>query len=224
MKTASKRAVNGAQHKESMRASMLVTAKRLFVANGYDNTTMREIVKQAGTSIGNCYFYFSDKAAILLAIIEEIVIEIAAEVEAIGGQYPTGSTRMAVCVYCGVQALLKRKDIARVAAVEAKHPAARSNVQKFFIARILSDLEAAPEQLRGGSAEMAAYAWQGAIFNVLEGLVTGELKGDADSVGRFLARWNLQALGYSSRAITKAMAEIDKIGGVAQKKGRSKKL
>src|SRR5438105_1770170 len=109
-------------HKAAKRETMLASAKALFVTNGYDATTIRQIVDHAGTSIGNCYFYFQDKDAILLAIIEQTNEEIVSEVETAIADLPIGPVRLAVAIYAGMLATLKRQDIARVAAVEAKHP------------------------------------------------------------------------------------------------------
>jgi len=49
---------------------ILTTAKTLFVANGFDETTMTEISRQSGISVGSIYHRFPDKPSILYAILE----------------------------------------------------------------------------------------------------------------------------------------------------------
>jgi len=44
------------------RNNILRTAKRLFLNQGYNKTTIRQIIKEANTSTGN--FYFPDKLSI----------------------------------------------------------------------------------------------------------------------------------------------------------------
>src|SRR2546425_11549934 len=47
------------QRRQAMRKRIITAARDLFVRQGYQPTTMQQIVQEAGTSIGNCYFYFS---------------------------------------------------------------------------------------------------------------------------------------------------------------------
>ncbi|MCK9563899.1 MAG: TetR/AcrR family transcriptional regulator [Bacteroidales bacterium] len=49
---------------------ILTTAKALFVANGFDETTMTEISRKSGISVGSIYHRFPDKPSILYAILE----------------------------------------------------------------------------------------------------------------------------------------------------------
>ena len=51
--------------KAGRREAILAAAMRLFVAQGYDRTTMREIATEAGVSTGAIYVYFHTKAEIL---------------------------------------------------------------------------------------------------------------------------------------------------------------
>ncbi|MBN2357113.1 TetR/AcrR family transcriptional regulator [candidate division KSB1 bacterium] len=47
---------------------ILHAAKRLFSEQGYEKTSVRQIVQQANTSMGNLYFYFPNKLSILKTI------------------------------------------------------------------------------------------------------------------------------------------------------------
>lgn len=48
---------------------ILDTSKQLFTEKNYFNVTTNEIAKKAGLSIGTLYSYFSDKEAILIALL-----------------------------------------------------------------------------------------------------------------------------------------------------------
>lgn len=50
---------------------ILETSKQLFSEKNYFNVTTNEIAKQAGVSIGTLYSYFSDKEAILVALLND---------------------------------------------------------------------------------------------------------------------------------------------------------
>ena len=47
-------------------------AAQLFNEKGYDQVSMREIAKQAGTTIGNLTYYFPKKEDIVIQIVSEL--------------------------------------------------------------------------------------------------------------------------------------------------------
>jgi AcrR family transcriptional regulator len=49
----------------STRELIVETALRLFRERGYEATTMRAIAAEAGVSVGNAYYYFSSKEALI---------------------------------------------------------------------------------------------------------------------------------------------------------------
>ncbi|MEV5560128.1 TetR family transcriptional regulator [Nonomuraea wenchangensis] len=52
---------------ESTREVIVETALRLFRERGFDRTTMRAIAAEAGVSVGNAYYYFDSKEALIQA-------------------------------------------------------------------------------------------------------------------------------------------------------------
>ncbi|MDF5756072.1 TetR family transcriptional regulator [Spongiactinospora sp. TRM90649] len=52
---------------EATRQLIVETALRLFRARGYEATTMRAIAAEAGISVGNAYYYFASKEALIQA-------------------------------------------------------------------------------------------------------------------------------------------------------------
>lgn len=63
------------QHKSTNNKyeDILKAARKLFAEKGFDKTSVREIVKEANTSMGNLYFYFPNKLEILKVICQEFV-------------------------------------------------------------------------------------------------------------------------------------------------------
>jgi AcrR family transcriptional regulator len=197
------------ERKAEVRARILAAASDLFAAQGYEATTMQQIVKAAGTSIGNVYFYFPDKAALMLALIDELGTQVTTEIDARLVSAPLGRSRFAIAVYIGALAFLKRRELARVAFVEASQPAFRLALVTRFTARVQAIFETTPQLLGGLSPALAAHAWQGANYHVLEGVLDRRLPGDAEAIGRFLAQWNVQALGISPGQVRETMNELD---------------
>src|SRR5215813_12767970 len=71
---------------EETRAHILATALQLFREQGFDEVTMRDIAKQAGTALGGAYYYFPSKEALVVAYYHWVQDEHTRKVrEAIGG-------------------------------------------------------------------------------------------------------------------------------------------
>jgi AcrR family transcriptional regulator len=197
--------------KAAMRARLLASARQLFVEQGYERTTLQQIVAAAGTSIGNCYFYFPNKEALLVAIAEEFRAEIEWRIDAAIAGVPFGPGLLAVAVYRGALSVLEQADIARVAFSDAALPPLRRITMELFAARVQRAFAAAPNLFAAwpeATAELAAHAWQGAANYVLEDAINGRLQADPDQVARFLARWNLQALGLSGDRVREGLAAL----------------
>src|SRR5690242_13381925 len=56
------------EFKADREEEILAAARRCFLAQGYDRTTMREIAAEAGVSTGAIYTYFGTKVEILQAL------------------------------------------------------------------------------------------------------------------------------------------------------------
>lgn len=63
------------------RDRLYATAIRLIAARGWHETTLRDVAKEAGVSVGLLYRYFPSKRAILLALYDELSAEYAARAD-----------------------------------------------------------------------------------------------------------------------------------------------
>lgn len=54
------------------RDRLYATATQLIAARGYDATTLRDIAKEAGVSVGLLYRYFPSKQAVVIALYDEL--------------------------------------------------------------------------------------------------------------------------------------------------------
>ncbi len=194
-----------------MRARLIAAASRLFSEQGYEATTLQQIVNEAQTSIGNCYFYFANKEAILLVIADELRQEIADKVDRAIAPLPIGPGLLAVAVYVGTLATLERAEVARFALSGSTHPSLRPLTMVLFTARVERAFLAMPTLFvdwPGATPSLAAAAWHGSISHILEGAIEGRITAEPEQVARFLARWNLQALGLSTEAVRQGMQTL----------------
>lgn len=77
------------QHREARRAQILAAARRCFVRRGFHETSMQDLLAEAGLSSGAVYGYFSSKQDMILAIAEENMSQVIAVMR----QSATGPSR-----------------------------------------------------------------------------------------------------------------------------------
>jgi AcrR family transcriptional regulator len=69
------------ERSESMRATLIDTARRLFVEKGYAETSTPEIVAAAGVTRGALYHHFNDKSDLFFAVVRQAAQEVADDIE-----------------------------------------------------------------------------------------------------------------------------------------------
>jgi AcrR family transcriptional regulator len=67
---------------EDTRTRILNAALGLFRRKGFEQTTMREIAEEAGVSLGNAYYYFESKEALVMAFYERAHLDLPSRVTA----------------------------------------------------------------------------------------------------------------------------------------------
>ncbi len=70
------------KRKEKTRKSILLTASRLFVSQGFVKTTMQDVARECELGVGTLYNYFSSKVELLFAIFSEEMMEVGLELPA----------------------------------------------------------------------------------------------------------------------------------------------
>jgi len=64
------------------RAAILTAARKLFLADGFERTSMDAIASEATVSKRTVYDYYGDKRALLLAVVEQAVHSLSAAIDA----------------------------------------------------------------------------------------------------------------------------------------------
>ena len=84
------------------RSRILQAAADLFVANGYDRTTLAMVATKSGAAIGSVVHYFADKPGLAVAVREQAMERLATVIDqalTTGGSDVAGSTRTVVSAY-----------------------------------------------------------------------------------------------------------------------------
>ena len=152
--------------KAGRREAILAAALRLFLAQGYDRTTMREIAAEAGVSTGAIYVYFQTKSAMLQSLCaEETASERTALLAAMRAVAP-GEDPLAVGLGAGF-----RRYVEASGAERRDH--ARLN--------LLLQYEATRDPAFAGTMREMITSWQAVIVELMrEERAAGRLRDDVD--------------------------------------------
>lgn len=74
------------QYRDARRAQILEAAKRCFVRNGFHQTSMQDLLAEAGLSAGAVYRYFASKDEMILAIAEQNLHDVLALLDSLAAQ------------------------------------------------------------------------------------------------------------------------------------------
>jgi AcrR family transcriptional regulator len=88
---------------EQTRQAIVTSAIRLFGEAGYEKTTMRAIAADAGVSVGNAYYYFPAKEALVSEFYLELQHEHLARVEPILSSGTSFGDRLAAILREGIE-------------------------------------------------------------------------------------------------------------------------
>jgi len=195
-----------AKLRAASRAKLLAAARRLFSRRGYAGTTMRDVALSAKSSIGNLYFYFENKDALLRALLEETRRPVWDWADRAAAAAPRGAARMAIITYANIMRLLTTdRDLMRLIAMESTPSSLSRWAMEVHLERLRSNLLENFPELPEVGRELGLAMWSGAIRRLLERVVMGEVAAKPEVAAAFALRWNLRGLGVKQREIEAAV-------------------
>jgi AcrR family transcriptional regulator len=189
------------------RERILDAALDLFGSKGYDATTMQDIVTDAGTSIGNVYFYFRNKEAVATALAERCAHSLYDESQQLASGVPTGPQRVAaILALNSISFLSGRVDLSRLVAATDQRQSVVSVVGDVAVTRWVPVLtECFPDRRAEELPVLAAAMW-GTSRSLADKIGRGKLDLSPTEAAEFVVRWNLRGLGLSAREIESVWA------------------
>jgi AcrR family transcriptional regulator len=188
------------------RARILDAARALFTREGYEATTMQQIVARAGTSIGNAYFYFPNKERLLAELIEQCTRETWDATEALAESTAPGPARIGTIIYANLLSMLaENRDLAHLLFLTDRHAGGIEIVRETSVARWIPHLAASYPGRTGADYQLSATAIFGANRTAVERVLTGAIDAAPARVAREMVRWSLRALGTDEAEIEAAV-------------------
>lgn len=206
------------ERKDANRRRILETAARVFAERGYNNTTVKQIVDEAGMSVGSFYFYFKNKEDLLETLYDEISSMILSAIERDVATGALGVMEKA----CGVVAITfaffqKRRELAKVMLIEAvglnpHFEQKRVEALKGLLIGSVQSLEAFQKSghINVLDVKVAAMALHGATYQIIMNWLYEETPFNLTDLTYPLVVYNLRALGakFEEEAVKEYVDEI----------------
>jgi AcrR family transcriptional regulator len=156
------------------RGRILDAALDVFARKGYHDSSVDEIVEQAGASKGSIYFHFPNKQRLFLALVDKFADVLEGRVEEAIAHEAAGIRRVRAALQAVLTTFGKYRAPAKVLLVQAvglgsAFEEKRLDVHQRFALLIKHYLDQAIEvgDIAPIDTEMVAHAWMGAINEVV---------------------------------------------------------
>jgi len=185
---------------------ILQTAKKLFAEQGYENTSVREIVIKANTSMGNLYFHFPNKQSILKVICKEYVNILRNQIKQVHNLGFRPEVGFALDFRIGYITTLEHSKTSQVFSAAQNIPEIheyslenkRLRLRTFFGDRISSE-----------ENNYLAIAIQGIADGIFDQKREGKLQERSSVLSNTIIDFSLRLIGYSKSEISKTIEEVD---------------
>jgi AcrR family transcriptional regulator len=188
------------------REIILQTAKKLFAEQGYKNTSVRQIVGSAKTSMGNLYFHFPNKQTILKVICKEYVNILRNQIERVHNLSFRPEVGFALDFRIGYITTLEHPKTSQVFSAaqniseihEYSLENKRLRLKTFFGDKI------SPEE-----NNYLAIAIQGIADGIFDQKREGKLNEKSTVLSNTIIDYSLRLIGYSKSEIASTIKEVN---------------
>ncbi|MBD3289011.1 TetR family transcriptional regulator [candidate division KSB1 bacterium] len=186
---------------------ILKAARKLFAEKGFDKTSVREIVREANTSMGNLYFYFPNKLEILKIICQEFVGKLRKQISDVHEKSDDPAIGFALDFKIGYIATMEDEKFSKFWLFARNIPEIhnyslenkRIRLKTFFGDRIHSEHE----------LNSFAIAIQGIADAFFEQKREGHLADSSAILSNTIIDFSLRLMGYSQEKIKKVIQEVE---------------
>lgn len=191
---------------KTKRNIILRTSRKLFAEKGFENTSVRQIVEAANTSMGNLYFHFPNKMEILKIICKDFVNILRNQIYKIHSMSFRPEVGFALDFRIGYITTLEHPKTSKLWAASQNIPEIhqyslenkRIRLKTFFCDRISSD-----------EIDLLAIAIQGIADGIFDQKREGNIKGNSAKLSNTIIDYSLRLLGYSKSEIEQVIQEVD---------------
>lgn len=195
------------KNNHSKKEDILKAAFRLFTENGYEKTSVRQLVDEANTSMGNLYYHFPNKRSILKYICSKFVDKLRDQIHNIHEMNFNPELGFALDFRIGYLATLEDPTFSQIFTIARNTPDIQNHSlenKKIRLATFFGD-RIPPDEL-----DYMAIAIQGIADAIFEQKKTGMLKVGSEKLSTTIIEYSLRLLGFDCDRIKEIIKEADK--------------
>lgn len=188
------------------RDEILKAAKKLFTEIGYEQTSVRKIVEEANTSMGNLYFHFPNKLSILKVISKEFIAILRNQITQIHSLNFSPEVGFALDFRIGFITTLEDSNLSKLWLVVRTIP----EIHKYSLENKRIRLRTFfKEQIPEKELDSLAIAIQAIADSFFEQKREGNLSENAETLSNTIIDYSLRLLGYSPEKIFEVIKEVE---------------
>jgi len=188
------------------RDDIIRAALKLFSEKGYEETTVRDIVSEANTSMGNLYFHFSNKQNILEFLCSNFVDGLREQISKIHDMSFSPEVGFALDFKIGYLATLEDETFSRIFIMARKTP----DIHKYSLQNKRIRLQTFfGDQIADEELDTLAVAIQGIADAIFEQKCNHGLNIRAEKLSNAIIDYSLRLMGYSQERIQEVIDEAN---------------
>jgi AcrR family transcriptional regulator len=185
---------------------ILRAARKLFAETGYQNTSVRQIVEAAGTSMGNLYFHFPNKMSILKIICQEYVNILRNQINIINDLSFKPEFGFALDFRIGYITTLEHPKTSQLWVASRNIP----EIHKYSLENKRVRLRTFfGDQISEDEIDHLAIAIQGIADAIFEEKRQGKLNENSSNLSNTIIDFSLRLIGYSKPQIEQTINEVE---------------
>lgn len=212
--------MNRKENKEIKTKNIIRVATRLFINQGYENTPVRQILKEAGISTGSLYNFFNNKEEILLSVFKDIGREVIALSQEIANDFDEPVLGNFIGVATEKMAMLESRRVKNIYRFIWSVKPVKDFILPLRVRNAKEILKSFKLHFSEGDIYARVVASMGVERALVEAMIDGSINIKPEELWTIHTRMYLASFGVSSARSNKI---IQKVLDILSKKGNTYK-
>ncbi len=197
--------------REALRNKIIKISRKLFLEQGYENTTVRQILKKAGLSTGSLYHFFKNKEEILLFSLKDALLEISSLTDGMALKYNEPVLRYALGIALGTSEIFKYKPLFNFYDAIYKNESAENFMVNLKVTRMKNLLNELNLHFSDNEIHTRILAIHGATRALMLAKINNQLPASLEEIYSLIIKIALSEFNFSQEHIEKILKLTRKI-------------
>ena len=198
-------------NREEVRKNIIKISRRLFLEQGYENTTVRQVLKKAHLSTGSLYHLFKNKEEILLCSLKDALLEISSLTDSIAVKHNEPVLRYALGIAVGISEIFNYKRLFNFYNAIYKNESAENFMISLKVARMKNLLNDLNLHFTDNEIHSRILAIHGATRAIMLALINKQLSAHLNDIYSLIIRIALSEFNIPEKKINEIIKLTTKI-------------